>query len=90
MMCCHFLIIVSSKKQQQGIQVRIILENQYNPAEDKLPSNHGLTILKENNIAIIDDTEDGSKGSGLMHHKFVVIDNQKVIKKLINKILPKN
>lgn len=44
-----------------------------------MPNNHGLAILKRANIPIIDDTEDGSKGSGLMHHKFVIIDQKKVV-----------
>ncbi|MEO0835219.1 MAG: phospholipase D-like domain-containing protein, partial [Cyanobacteria bacterium J06642_3] len=30
-------------------------------------------------IPLIDDTADGSKGSGLMHHKFMVVDGQVVI-----------
>ena len=67
------------QRKKAGVKVRIILENNYNLPVYKLPSNHGLTLLKNNNISIIDDTEDASKGSGLMHHKFMVIDQQKVV-----------
>jgi phosphatidylserine/phosphatidylglycerophosphate/cardiolipin synthase-like enzyme len=38
-----------------------------------------LTILAEANIPLIDDTADGSKGSGLMHHKFMVVDGRTVV-----------
>ena len=38
-----------------------------------------LFILKQAGIPIIDDTADGSKGSGLMHHKFMVVDNKIVL-----------
>ena len=38
-----------------------------------------LFILKQAGIPIIDDTADGSKGSGLMHHKFMVIDDKVVL-----------
>ena len=33
-----------------------------------------LVILRNAQVPVIDDTADGSKGSGLMHHKFLVID----------------
>ncbi|NJN73352.1 MAG: DUF1669 domain-containing protein [Limnothrix sp. RL_2_0] len=38
-----------------------------------------IAILEKAGIPILDDTADGSKGSGLMHHKFMVIDSKKVI-----------
>jgi phosphatidylserine/phosphatidylglycerophosphate/cardiolipin synthase-like enzyme len=38
-----------------------------------------LLKLRKANIPWLDDTADGSKGSGLMHHKFMVIDNQVVV-----------
>ena len=38
-----------------------------------------VAILKAAHIPLIDDTEDGSSGSGLMHHKFLVIDQTTVI-----------
>ena len=38
-----------------------------------------VALLRNAGIAIVDDTEDGSSGSGLMHHKFMVIDRNLVI-----------
>lgn len=66
-------------KKQQGVKVRLVMENNYNLSLNRLNYNHGLRILKTANIPIIDDREDGSKGSGLMHHKFIVIDGKKVV-----------
>ncbi|MCA1904752.1 MAG: phospholipase D-like domain-containing protein [Cyanobacteria bacterium KgW148] len=42
-------------------------------------NNDAIYLLKQANVPIIDDTADGSKGSGLMHHKYVVADGQKVL-----------
>lgn len=52
------------------------------PAE--LAANDIPTLLRQSGIPVIDDTEDGSKGSGIMHHKFVVIDGQRVIVASVN------
>ncbi|MGF1589230.1 MAG: phospholipase D-like domain-containing protein [Pleurocapsa sp.] len=38
-----------------------------------------LVILEQAGIPIIDDTADGSKGSGLMHHKFMIVDRQTIV-----------
>ncbi|AFZ43143.1 phospholipase D/Transphosphatidylase [Halothece sp. PCC 7418] len=35
-----------------------------------------LIILEKAGIPILDDTADGTKGSGLMHHKFMIIDEE--------------
>ncbi|MEO0704353.1 MAG: phospholipase D-like domain-containing protein [Cyanobacteria bacterium J06649_5] len=93
------------RQHQQGVRVRLILENQYaNPTSTKakaeqtadwmaiadVDQNGNLTaveieqadalgLLRRASIPRIDDTADGSKGSGLMHHKFVIIDSRWVL-----------
>ncbi|WP_293155586.1 MULTISPECIES: DUF655 domain-containing protein [unclassified Microcoleus] len=46
---------------------------------EEIKQNDALVIVRDAGIPVIDDTADGSKGSGLMHHKFVVIDGKTVI-----------
>ncbi|MFN3361486.1 MAG: phospholipase D-like domain-containing protein [Pseudanabaenaceae cyanobacterium] len=41
--------------------------------------NDAIYLMKQAAVPMLDDTADGSKGSGLMHHKFVVVDGQKVL-----------
>jgi phosphatidylserine/phosphatidylglycerophosphate/cardiolipin synthase-like enzyme len=38
-----------------------------------------IRILRDGGVPMLDDTADGSSGSGLMHHKFMVIDRRQVI-----------
>jgi phosphatidylserine/phosphatidylglycerophosphate/cardiolipin synthase-like enzyme len=38
-----------------------------------------LQIIANAQIPVIDDTADGSSGSGLMHHKFMVVDGKQTI-----------
>lgn len=103
------------ERHQAGVQVRVILENNYSRPWSSLTAaevekltqrersrylefralvdrnkdgkitaeeiNQGdaLVILNQARVPWIDDTADGSAGSGLMHHKFVVVDKQTVI-----------
>ena len=46
---------------------------------EEIAQRDALSILAQASIPIIDDTADGTKGSGLMHHKFMVVDRQTVI-----------
>ena len=48
-------------------------------SSQEINQNDALIILKNAGISIIDDTADSSKGTGLMHHKFIIIDKQMVI-----------
>lgn len=48
-------------------------------SEKEVNNRDALAIIKKADISVIDDTADGSKGSGLMHHKFMVIDGRTVI-----------
>lgn len=52
-------------------------DGQVSPAE--LTRLDALLAIQSTNLPWIDDTADGSKGSGLMHHKFMVVDQRWVI-----------
>ncbi len=57
----------------------IDLNNDQELSSDELKERDIFTILDKANIPIIDDTEDGSKGTGLMHHKFIIVDGKVII-----------
>jgi phosphatidylserine/phosphatidylglycerophosphate/cardiolipin synthase-like enzyme len=104
-----------AKRQQAGIKVRVILENNYSTSwstftaadvaklserersryqefvklvdadgdgqlsGEEIDRRDALKILANANIPLIDDTADGSSGSGLMHHKFMVVDGKQTM-----------
>ncbi|WP_089092063.1 phospholipase D-like domain-containing protein [Nodularia sp. NIES-3585] len=57
-------------------------DNQLSPEE--INQRDALIILENAKIPWIDDRADGSAGSNLMHHKFVIVDNRWVIKTSAN------
>ena len=52
-------------------------DNRLSPQE--IAQRDAIAILTQAGIPVIDDTADGSKGSGLMHHKFMVVDGKTVV-----------
>ncbi|WP_052128976.1 phospholipase D-like domain-containing protein [Neosynechococcus sphagnicola] len=46
---------------------------------EEINQRDALVMLKTAGVPLIDDTEDGSKGIDLMHHKFIVVDGQRLI-----------
>ena len=103
------------ERQNSGVQIRVILDNNYSRSLSKLNSSEidrlnqrdrqkynqffqlvdlnqdnrltsaeiaqrdALVILEKAGIPVIDDAADSSKGSGLMHHKFMVVDRKTIV-----------
>ncbi|MGG6295821.1 phospholipase D-like domain-containing protein [Leptolyngbya sp. AN02str] len=60
--------------------LRLIDQNQDGTlSAQEIARNDALVILQKAGIPIIDDRADGSRGSDLMHHKFVVVDERTVV-----------
>lgn len=55
------------------------LNNDGQLSQDEIDQRDGLVILDKARIPRIDDTADGSAGSNLMHHKFLVVDHHTTV-----------
>ena len=64
-----------AEAHNQGIKVRIVTD------EDNLGTENqaAYSLLDQHQVPWIDDTADGSKGSGLMHNKFIIVDQTRVL-----------
>lgn len=101
------------EKYKAGVDVRIILENNYNFtvldqrdrstnnehdasksqelrafvdvnrdgrfSKEELETRDAVYMIKNAKIPVMDDSFDSSRGSGLMHHKFIIIDGKSTI-----------
>lgn len=67
------------ERQQKSYQENIrLIDRNHNGdlSSSEMNEYDALQVLRNAGIPWIDDTADGSAGSGLMHHKFVVIDGR--------------
>lgn len=68
-----------AREHYQEFKLLVDLDRDGNLTQSEIDRRDALVILRTANIPLIDDTADGSKGSGLMHHKFMVVDGKQVI-----------
>jgi phosphatidylserine/phosphatidylglycerophosphate/cardiolipin synthase-like enzyme len=66
------------RDRYQQYQQLVDLDRDGTLSPTELAQRDALIILNNAQIPILDDTADGSKGSGLMHHKFMVVDGRQV------------
>lgn len=68
-----------SRDRYREYQKLVDLDSNGTFSQEELNQRDALAILRNAKIAILDDTADASKGSGLMHHKFMVVDGRRVV-----------
>lgn len=67
------------QERYQDFQKFVDINQDHQITSAEISQRDALLIIKNAQIPLIDDTADGSKGSNLMHHKFVVVDHRFVI-----------
>ena len=66
------------REHYQEFQKLVDVDGDGTLTQSEINQRDALVILRNANIPVIDDTADGSRGSGLMHHKFMVVDGHQV------------
>ena len=67
------------RQRWQRLQQLADLDGDGVTSDEEAAAGDAISLLREAGIPIVDDREDGSSGSGLMHHKFLVIDGSSVL-----------
>ena len=68
-----------ARRRQSQLQLLADTNRDGRLTPDERLAGDAIALLMHNGVAMIDDTADGSRGSGLMHHKFVVVDRALVV-----------
>ena len=72
-------LTVRDREHYQAYQQLVDIDKDGTLSSAEINQRDALTILRTARIPILDDAADGSRGSGLMHHKFMVVDGHQVI-----------
>ncbi len=72
-------LTVREQEHYQEYQKLVDIDKDGTLSPAEINQRDALTILRNARIPILDDAADGSSGSGLMHHKFMVVDGHQVI-----------
>jgi phosphatidylserine/phosphatidylglycerophosphate/cardiolipin synthase-like enzyme len=67
------------REHYQQFQQLVDIDRNGTLSSEEINQRDALIILRNARIPILDDTADSSKGSGLMHHKFMVVDGHRII-----------
>ena len=67
------------RSQYQEAQALFDVDGDGTVTAAEIAQRDALVVLQAGGVPLLDDTADGSKGSGLMHHKFLVIDGETVL-----------
>lgn len=67
----------ASKSQELRAFVDVNRDGKF--SKEELETRDAVYMLQKANIPVMDDSFDSSRGSGLMHHKFVVVDGKSTI-----------
>lgn len=72
---------LNQRERQRWRQLNLLADSNGDgtTSPDEALRGDAVALLQAARIPLVDDTEDGSSGSGLMHHKFLVIDQTAVI-----------
>ena len=72
-------LTVRDREHYQAYQQLVDIDKDGTLSPAEINQRDALMILRTAGIPILDDAADGSSGSGLMHHKFMVVDGHQVI-----------